>query len=211
MKGAHTFIDSELSDLKTKERSCCYFMARCGEQWGPAVLQGVHLRMSAHRVKWQYGKFQLDKRIFFPLTLFKHDQFFEGGCGYSKWAPEQPGFSPCWARGPPGLRSNPIYSMNSWKQSLGRICKHHILDTNISILYGQLLVYFHFYFITCIFYFVWECSEGVTLFPFLILFLLNDIFLTGWNWAPGRFQLLQVTLKSSAPCQTNWPNWTSLL
>lgn len=159
-------------------------------------------RMSAHRAKWQYGKFQLDKRKFFFFTLLKHEQFSEGSCGYSKWAPEQPGFSPCWARGPPGLPSNPRYSMTSWKQSLGRICKHHILDININILDGQLLVYF---------YFVWECYEVVT-------FSVFHFVSAEWHfphrlklWAPARFQLLQITLKSSPPCQTDWPERTSLL
>lgn len=99
---------------------------------------------------------------------------------------------------PPGLPSNPRYSKNSWKQSLGRICKHHILDININTLDGKLLVFF---------YFVWEWYEVVALFVSVEWHFPHRLKL----WAPGRFQLLQVTLKSSAPCQTDWPDRTSLL
>lgn len=177
--------DRELCRLRTqwpedKGEVLLLLHGKVGRAMGPMFSKVCSCRMSAHRVMRQCRKFNLDKRIFFALTLFKHEQYPKGGCGYSKWFPEQPGFSPCWAGGPPGLSSNPRYSKNSWKQSLGRICKHHILDIDIYILDGQLLVYIYFYYLN-IFYFVWECYKVVTLFPFLFLFLLNDIFLTGWN------------------------------
>lgn len=160
--------------------------------------------MSSNGDKWQHGKFQLNKRKFFPLTLVKHKQVSEGGCGYSKWAPEQPGLSwPCWDRGPPSLPSNQSYSVSPWNDPLRKICKCHVLDRNRNNLDHQLLVHFDF---------MWECYKSGDSFSF------SHFLSVEWHFpnrlklqTPARFQLLQVTLKSSPPCQTNWPHRTSLL
>lgn len=136
--------------------------------------------------------------------LAKHKQVSEGGCGYSKWAPEQPGLSwPCRARGPPGLPSNPSYSLSPWNHPLGRICKCRIPDMNVNNLHHQLLVYFDF---------MWDCYKSGDSFSFSHFRSLechspNRLKL----WTPAMFQLLQVTPKSSPPCQTKWPHRTSLL
>lgn len=153
--------------------------------------------MSSNRDKWKHGKFQLDNRKLFPSTLVKYKQVSEGGCEYSKWAPEQPGLSwPCWVMGPPKYPSNPSHSGSLWNHSLGRNFKYCILDTNKNNLDHQFLAYFDL---------MWECYKSGDSFSFPHFLSVEWHFPNRLKlWTPAIFQLLQVTLKSSPPCQTIW-------